>query len=79
MQALLKEEKEYFEGCNAERLEALNKAGLLEMEVKVLKRLARTPTIPESAIGLLQDALKLRANAGGAIKDKIREFLKLVI
>ncbi|MEO0684347.1 MAG: hypothetical protein AAFY76_04675 [Cyanobacteria bacterium J06649_11] len=34
----INKEKEYFEGCNAERLEALNRAGLAEMEVKALKR-----------------------------------------
>lgn len=76
LQAKLEEEKEYFEGCNVERLEALNKAGLLEMEVKVLKR--RTPTISDLPIALLQDALNLRANSGGAIKEKIREFLAAI-
>ncbi len=29
-------------------------------------------------IEILQEALKLKANAGGAIKKKIREFLKLL-
>lgn len=64
----LDEEKKFYEGCNSERLEALNRAGLAEMEVKVFRR----------AVAFLKQALQLKANSGGAIKKKIREYLKAI-
>lgn len=34
--------------------------------------------IKNNRIEILEEALKLKANAGGAIKKKIREYLKLI-
>lgn len=64
----LEEEKKFYEGANAERLEALNRAGLAEMEVKVFRR----------AVTFLKQALQLKANSGGAIKKKIKEYLEAI-
>ncbi len=44
----------------------------LQQERDLLKEKSR------SAIALLEDALKLRANSGGAIKEKIKEALILI-
>lgn len=44
----------------------------------LLEQAQPQPAASESAAALLQDALKLKANAGGAIKDKIREALALL-
>ena len=35
--------------------------------------------VKEDGIEILKEALKLRANAGGAIKRKIREYLNLFV
>lgn len=71
----LRQEKKQLEGCNEERLEALNRAGIAEMEIKVLRR--KTKGF-ENAIAILRNALNFKANAGGAIKREIEKFINIV-
>ena len=52
----------------------ITRADLLEEIVKFNSRISSN----NKAITLLQEALKLKANAGGAIKNKIREVLLIL-
>lgn len=71
----LAEEKEYYEGCNEERLEALNRAGIAEMELKILKR---EKPLPSKAIALLKDILKIKSPTIRRLKATIRQALDIV-
>ena len=53
---------------------SITRADLLEEMIKNSLHLSSS----DQAVALLQEALKLKANAGGAIKRKIREALLLL-
>lgn len=61
--------------CNQERLEALNRAGIAQMEVKMLQRKIRGI---DDAIALLKNALADKFNQASFLKETIREVLKIL-
>lgn len=77
--------KEELERLKAEVQNLTNERDQFQAEVKALKNQmeqlrsqpSQSATNPE-ALALLNQALALKANAGGAIKAKIREVLKLL-
>ena len=56
----------------------ITRADLIE-EFVITDGVIRGEVKKEDSVEILRDTLKLRANAGGAIKKKIREYLNLFI
>ena len=57
---------------------SITRADLVE-EMITNDNLSVSPVDSQKIIEILQDALKLKANAGGAIKEKIRDVIKKLI